>query len=73
MKVVQTEVSDLEYALLIQIASEKNSTIKSTVKEAIKTYVKMEKVDPDDSFFSEPVAKKGPKNGSIKHDAYLYR
>lgn len=73
MKVVQTKVNDLEYALLKQIALKKKSTIKDTVREAIEIYVKKEKVNPNDPLFSEPIAKIGASDASVKHDKYLYR
>ncbi|MFQ6137429.1 MAG: hypothetical protein ACE5PM_09665 [Candidatus Hydrothermarchaeales archaeon] len=72
MKIVQTRINDLEYALLRQIALEKKSTIKDTVKEAIALYVKRESVDPNDVLFSEPVARRGARDGSLKHDRYIY-
>lgn len=72
MKIVQTKLGDLEYSLLRQIATKKGSTIKDVVREAVEAYVLEEKVDSKDSLFSHPVAKKGAKNGSTKHDKYLY-
>ena len=72
MKVVQTRISEIEYAMLKKMAIEKKSTIKETVKEAIETYIKKENVDPNDTLFAEPVAKKGAKDGSIKHNKYIY-
>ncbi len=72
MKVVQTKLGDVEYLLLREIATKKRSTIKDVVREAVEAYILEEKIDSKDSLFSGPVAKKGAKNGSVKHDKYLY-
>lgn len=72
MKNVQTKISDTEYALLTKRAAEEERTIQEVLREAISEYVVKGRVDPDDSLFSKPVAKKGAKNGSALHDKYIY-
>lgn len=72
MKIVQTRISDAEYNLLKKKTIEKGSTIQDVLREAIKQYVVQESVNPDDPLFSEPVAETGAKDGSVRHNKYLY-
>lgn len=72
MKVVQTRLNELEYALLKKVATRKKMNLKDAVKEAIENYIKRERVDPNDSLFSAPVAEHGAEDGSAAHDRYLY-
>jgi len=72
MKIVQTGIGETEYALLRKKAAEKRKTIQEVLREAVEQYVTGESVDPSDPIFSEPVAEKGAKDGSIMHNKYLY-
>ena len=75
MKVVQTQVSDTEYALLASYAKSRNKTIKEAVREAIRGLAARESIDPDDPLFSAfPVRKKRGRHAdaSERHDHYLY-
>ncbi len=59
MKVVQTQVSDTEYALLASYAKSRNKTIKEVVRDAIRALAAGDTVDPDDPLFQAfPVRRK---------------
>jgi hypothetical protein len=72
MKIVQTRIGDTEYTLLRKKAAEEKKTLQEVLREAVERYVTEEKVDPSDPLFSEPVAEKGARDGSIRHNKYLY-
>lgn len=72
MKVVQTQISEAEYSLLKKKAEAEGKTIKEALREAVEAYVAMGRVDPDDPLFSGSVARKGAKDGSVRHDKYIY-
>ncbi len=72
MKIVQTKIGDAEYNLLKKKTIEKGSTIQDLLRDAIKQYIVQEVVNPNDPLFSEPVAETGAKDGSIRHNKYLY-
>ena len=75
MRVVQTQVTDTEYALLAAYARAKNTTIKEAVREAIRVVATRDAVDPDDPFFRAfPVTRKKGRHrdASENHDRYLY-
>lgn len=72
MKNVQTKIGEVEYSLLRKKAGEENKTIQQVLREAIGEYLVRERIDPNDALFSEPVAEKGAKDGSLLHDRYVY-
>jgi len=76
MKVVQTQVTDTEYALLAAHAKARKTTIKEAVREAIRSVAARDSVDPNDPFFRAfPVTRKKGRHpdASENHDRYLYR
>jgi hypothetical protein len=75
MKVVQTQVSETEYAILEAYAKSHEKTIKETVREAIRKLTLNDSVDPDDPIFKMfPLTRKKGKHpdASERHDLYLY-
>ncbi len=75
MKVVQTEVSDTEHALLAEYARAHKTTIKAAVREAIRRLAIKDDVDPKDPIFTAfPVARKRGRHpdASERVDFYLY-
>ncbi len=51
MKVVQTEVSDMEHALLEAYVTPRRTSIKEAVREAIRKLALRDEVDPNDPIF----------------------
>lgn len=74
MKVVQTRLSETEYALLATYAKAHDTTIKEAVRTAIRHLTLPDAVDPEDPVFHAfPVAEKGRLgDASERSDAYLY-
>ena len=75
MKVVQTQVSETEYAILEAYAKSHDKTIKEAVREAIRKLTLNDSVDPDDPIFKMfPLTRKKAKHSdaSERHDSYLY-
>jgi hypothetical protein len=74
-KVVQTVLSDTEYALLAAYAEANKRTIKEDARLAIRRLALRDEFDPKDPLFEIfPLAKKGRiTDGSVRHDYYLYR
>jgi len=75
MKVVQTELSEPEYALLAEYARRRSDSIKNVVREAIRRLALSEEVDPDDPIFKlGPLVKRTGKTEDLsdRHDHYLY-
>lgn len=75
MKVVQTRLSETEYALLEAYAKSRRTTIKETVREAILRTVLRDEVNPDDPIFRAfPLTRKKAKitDGSERVDYYVY-
>ena len=75
MKVVQTEVSDTEHALLAEYARAHKTTIKAAVRQAIRRLAIRDEVDPKDPIFTAfPVARKRGRHpdASERVDFYLY-
>jgi len=75
MKVVQTQVSETEYAILEAYAKSHDRTIKEAVREAIRNLTLNDSVDPDDPIFKLfPLTRKKGKHSdaSERHDLYLY-
>jgi len=52
MKVVQTQVTETEYALLAAYARSRKTTIKDAMRDAIRAVAMRDSVDPDD--FARP-------------------
>lgn len=76
MKVVQTQVSDTEHALLAEYARAHKVTIKTAVRRAIRRLAVKGKVDPNDPIFTAfPVARKKGKHpdASERVDFYLHQ
>jgi len=75
MKIVQTELNEAEYELLVDYARRKGRTIKEALREATLKLVVSDTVDPDDSLFTEPPSVKGTgkkERTSVVHDRLLY-
>lgn len=75
MRVVQTQVTDTEYALLAAYARSRGTTIKEAVREAIRAVAARDAVEPGDPFFKAfPVTKKKGRHpdASENPDRYLY-
>jgi hypothetical protein len=75
MKVVQTEVSDTEHALLAEYAKAHKTTIKEAVREAIRKLTLRDQVDPGSPIFTMfPLTRKKGRHedASERHDFYLY-
>ena len=75
MKVVQTQVTETEYALLAAYARSRKTTIKDAMRDAIRAVAMRDSVDPDDPLFQAfPVTKRKGRHAdaSERHDAYLY-
>ncbi len=75
MKVVQTEVSDMEHALLEAYVTPRGTSIKEAVREAIRKLTLRDEVDPNDPIFEAfPLTRKKGRlrNASEDHDRYLY-
>ena len=75
MRIVQTELTETEHALLEAYVRARRTTIKEAVREAVRTLTVRDQVDPDDPIFKMfPLtrAKGKLKNLSEEHDQYLY-
>jgi hypothetical protein len=75
MKVVQTELNEAEYKLLVEYSRKKGRTIKEALREAALKLVVSDTVDSDDFIFTEPplVKATGKKERtSVEHDRLLY-
>lgn len=73
-KVVQTQLSDTEYALLAAYAESHKMTIKEVARLAIRKLTLRDEVNPGDPVFRIfPLVRKGRHtDGSDRHDYYLY-
>ena len=74
-KVVQTELSESEYALLAAYAKAHGETLKESLRTAVRQLTSKGGVNPDDPLFKMfPLTKKPAKirDASRRHDAYLY-
>jgi hypothetical protein len=75
MKVVQTEISETEHAVLAEYAKLHKTTIKEVVREAVRKLALNDIVDPGSSVFKMfPLTRKKARHedASERHDAYLY-
>jgi hypothetical protein len=75
MKVVQTELNEAEYRLLVDYAKKRGRTIKEALREATLKLVVSDIVHPDDPLFTEPPSVKGTgkrERTSAEHDRFLY-
>ena len=75
MRVIQTELSKHEHALLVRYARENGKTIQEVVRELMRGLVLSDRVRAGDPVFSEPPvgAKRGIKDTtSTDHDKVLY-
>ena len=75
MRIVQTEVSDTEHALLTEYARAHKTTIKEAVRQAIRRLAIRDEVDSKDPIFvAFPVARKKGRHAdaSERVDFYLY-
>ncbi len=75
MRVVQTELSDTEHALLEAYAKARGTTIKEAVRAAIRRLTLPDRVDPEDPVFRAfPLTRKKGRiaDGSENLDRYLY-
>jgi len=73
-RIVQTELTDTEYALLAAYAEAHEMTIKEATRLAIRKLAIKDEVDTNDPIFKMfPLVKKSRiKDGSERHDYYLY-
>ena len=75
MKVVQTELNEAEYRLLVDYARKSGRTIKEALREATLKLIISDAVHPDDPLFTEPPSVKGTgkkERTSAEHDRLLY-
>ncbi|MGI0150032.1 MAG: hypothetical protein ACREDF_10955 [Thermoplasmata archaeon] len=75
MRIVQTEVSDTEHALLTKYAKAHKTTIKAAVRQAIRRLAIKDEIDSNDPIFTNfPVARKKGRHpdASERVDFYLY-
>ncbi len=75
MRVVQTELSEAEHALLEAYVKARGTTIKEAVREAVRNLALRDEVDPQDPVFRAfPLTTKRGKlrNAAEEHDRYLY-
>ncbi len=75
MRVVQTELSETEHALLEAYVKARGTTIKEAVRAAIRRLTLPEAVDPSDPVFHAfPLTRKASRitDGSENLDRYLY-
>ncbi len=72
MKVVRTEVSSEEHALLVQRAKESQKSLKELLRAIIRSYLSSEGVDADNPFFALKFKGEKGERGSVDHDATLY-
>jgi len=75
MRIIQTELSEPEHALLARYARDNGKTIKEVVRELVRGLVLSDRVHASDPVFSEPPVgtKRGTKETtSADHDKVLY-
>ncbi len=75
MRVIQTELSETEHAMLARYARDKGKTIEEVVRELVRGLVLSDRVHSSDPVFSEPRvgAKRGVRDKtSTDHDKILY-
>jgi len=72
MRVVQTELTETEHALLVAYVKAHGTTIEDAVREAIRKLTVRDEVDPIFKIFPLTKAKGKLKNASEEHDRYLY-
>ncbi len=74
MRVIQTELTEPEHALLARYARDKGKTIKEVVRELVRGLVLSDRVRADDPVFSEPPVgkRRGKESTSTDHDRLLY-
>ncbi len=72
MRVVQTELTETEHALLVAYVKAHGTTIEDAVREAIRKLTVRDEVDPIFKTFPLTKAKGKLKNASEEHDRYLY-
>jgi len=75
MKVVQTELNEAEYRLLVDYVRKRGRTIKEALREAALKLILSDEVHPDDPIFVESPSVKGTgkkERTSTEHDKLLY-
>ena len=75
MRVVQTELSETEHALLEAYAKARRTTIKEAVRGAIRRLTLPDRVDPEDPIFHAfPLTRQKARitDGSEELDRHLY-
>ena len=72
-KVVQTDLDDEEYQMLVDFLEKRNLTIKEGLREAIRLFLRQGMDFKQDPYFkSRMSAKSGRTDVSERHDRYLY-
>lgn len=72
-KIVQTELSQEEHALLVDYATQHNLTIEEITKKAILDFIRSDKVNPNDSYFGLTVKSlHSDERGSQDPNSLLY-
>ena len=72
-KIVQTDLDDEEYQMLVDFLDKRNLTIKEGLREAIRLLLRQELDFKNDPFFkSRMEAQSGRTDVSEHHDRYLY-
>ena len=73
MKVVQTDLNDDEYLMLVDFLEKRNLTIKEGLREAIRLFLRHGLDFKTDPYFKSRIsAKSGRTDVSEQHDRYLY-
>ena len=72
-KVVQTDLDDEEYQMLVDYLEKRNLTIKEGLREAIRLFLSQGLDFQNDPYFrSRMPSKSGRTDVSEQHDRYLY-
>jgi hypothetical protein len=75
MRIIQTDLSETEHALLTRYARDNGKTIQEVVRELVRDLALPDRVRAGDPVFSEPTVgrKRGTKETmSTNHDKVLY-
>ena len=75
MKVVQAELDEEEYELLMEFVDSKGITIKEGLKELLLSVIKERRTKGDDPFFyiGTERCESDEEEVSEKHDRYIYK
>lgn len=71
MKVIQTEVSEIEYRIIENYVKKRKISIRKLIKEAVMDRIMGNQISDGDSLFMDPGDIIGFEDGSTNHDKYL--